>query len=153
VTFTSGAPLAITASSCTTGTVGGTCYPNYNTLFSGPVRINGDYGSGNVLGSHTGTYIAKSAFVDPAPFTFGNIARELAFGLRDTPTFDQDLSVRREFKVWERVRFLFQADVFNVTNSVRFSGIGTNVDSSSFGTVSTQGNTPRKFQLSARITF
>ncbi|MCU1257888.1 MAG: hypothetical protein JWO80_773 [Bryobacterales bacterium] len=153
ITFTSGAPLAIVASNCTTGTVGGTCFPNYNPSFSGPARINGNYGSGNVLGSRPNTYIDKTAFVDPAPFTFGNIARELPFGLRDTPTFDQDLSLRREFKVWERVNFALQADVFNVTNAVRFSGIGANVDSASFGTVSTQGNIPRKFQLSARITF
>lgn len=51
------------------------------------------------------------------------------------------------------MNFALQADVFNVTNAVRFSVIGTNVDSSTFGTVSTQGNIPRKFQLSARITF
>jgi hypothetical protein len=48
---------------------------------------------------------------------------------------------------------VFQADAFNVTNSVFFGAPGTNPDQASFGTLTTQANQPRKLQLTARITF
>ena len=46
-----------------------------------------------------------------------------------------------------------QGDGFNIVNSVFFAAPGANIDSANFGTVSSQSNQPRKFQLSARITF
>lgn len=43
--------------------------------------------------------------------------------------------------------------MFNITNSVHFSAPGTNIDSATFGQVSSQANLPRKVQFNARITF
>jgi hypothetical protein len=153
VTYSSGAPLTITANGCTSGGILGTCYPNYNPSFSGAVRINGDYGSGSVLGSAPTAYLSKAAFVDPAPFTVGNVPRSAPFGLFGPHIADEDISVRREFKIKERVKLALQADAFNITNAVYFAPPATNIDSASFGTVSSQANLPRKLQLSGRITF
>ena len=75
----------------------GTCYADFNPGFSGAVRINGDYGDGDVLGTTPPAYIDRNAFQSPAPFTFGNTPRTLAFDLRNPSYFNQDLSVRRDF--------------------------------------------------------
>jgi Carboxypeptidase regulatory-like domain/TonB dependent receptor len=151
--YSSGAPLQIVANGCTSGSILGTCFPNYYSSFSGDVRMNGDYGSGSVLGSTPTVYLNKAAFVDPAAFTVGNVARTAPYGLRVQPITNIDLSLRREIKIWERVRFSFQADAFNVNNAVYFSAPGNNIDSTNFGTVTSQSNQPRKLQLSGRITF
>ncbi|HWB83912.1 MAG TPA: TonB-dependent receptor [Bryobacteraceae bacterium] len=150
IQYYSGAPLALTASGCNAPYTG-SCYPSYNPAYNGPARINGDYGSGTAAA--TTAYINKDAFEDPAAFAFGDVSRTAPFGLRDTSTFELDTSLRREFAITERVKLAFQADAFNLPNFTRFSGIGTNIDSSSFGRVTTQGNLPRKFQLNARILF
>jgi hypothetical protein len=63
------------------------------------------------------------------------------------------MSLRRQFAFRERLKLAIQADFFNLTNRTQFGGIGTNIDSSNFGTVSTQANSPRKIQLAARLSF
>jgi hypothetical protein len=148
-TFQSGAPLTI-GGTCTSGGILGTCFPNYNTSFSGPVWQNGTPGDGNLA---TTVYLNKAAFVDPAAYTAGDIARSAPFSLYAPHTADFDLSLRREFRVVEKVRLSFQADAFNLNNAVHFGAPGTNIDSASFGIFSSQANQPRKLQLSARVSF
>lgn len=152
-TFNSGAPLSITANGCVSGNILGTCFPNYNSSYSGNVRINGDYGSGSVLGSTPTAYLAKSAFISPSAYTVGNVARTAPYGLYAPHIIGFDVSLRREFAIRERLKLAIQADAFNVTNSVFFGAPGLNIDSANFGTLTTQANQPRKLQLNARITF
>jgi len=83
----------------------------------------------------------------------GNIARSAPYGLFAPHNASVDLSVRREFKIGERVKLAFQADGFNVNNAVHFGTPGTNIDAANFGTVSSMANQPRKLQFSARVTF
>ncbi len=149
--FTSGAPLVI-GGTCTSGGILGTCYPNYNPAFNGSIWINGAFGSGGKSVTAT-PYLDKSAFVDPAAYTVGNIARSAPYGLFAPHNADVSLSVRREFSVRERVRLALQADAFNVNNAVHFGAPGTNIDTATFGTVSTTANSPRKLQFSARVSF
>jgi hypothetical protein len=148
-TFTSGAPLAI-GGTCTSGGILGTCFPNYAAGFSGSDWQNGTPGTGNIS---TTSYLNKAAFVDPAAYTVGDIARSAPLGLFAPHNADLDISVRREFAVWEHVRLAFQADAFNINNAVHFAGPGTNIDSASFGIFSSMANQPRKLQLGARISF
>jgi hypothetical protein len=89
----------------------------------------------------------------PAPYTFGDLPRSSPFGLAAQSLWNQDISVRREFLITERWRFLFSADVFNLPNNVRFAAPGTNLNAANFGEVTTQSNAPRKVQFNARITF
>ncbi len=153
VTFTSGAPLELVGTACNGGGILGTCIPNYNPAFSGDVRINGNYGDGNVLGSSPTSYLNRSAFVAPAAYTWCNLPRSGVYGLNAPFNSSIDLSVRREFAIHEKIMVAFQADAFNVNNTVRFGTPGVNPDQASFGTLTSQANQPRKLQLNARISF
>ncbi len=153
VTYSSGTPLTISGSGCTVTGISSTCIVSYAPGFSGPVRINGTYGEGNIIGSGVVSYLDKRAFVDPAPYTFGNLPRSAPFGLLGPYLFNEDMSLRREIRIHERVRVAFEANMFNITNSVHFSAPGTNIDSATFGQVSSQANLPRKVQFNARVSF
>jgi hypothetical protein len=152
-TYSTGSPLALTATGCTSGGILGTCVPSYNPSFTGDIRINGNYGDGSVLGSTPTSYLNKAAFVDPAPYTVGNIPRTAVYGLFAPHNMDVDLSLRREFAIRERIKLAIQCDAFNVNNAVHFGAPGLNPDQASFGTITSQANQPRKLQLNARITF
>ena len=149
--FRSGRPLGSIGATCNLPSAG-TCYADFNPDFSGPVRINGDYGDGDVLGSAPPAYIDRAAFVSAPPFTYGNTPRTLAHDLRNPNYFNQDLSIRRDFPI-RRVKLVAGLDVFNVFNTVVFGGINTNITSAAFGRVSSQVNTPRVAQLKARLEF
>ncbi|MEO7143241.1 MAG: carboxypeptidase regulatory-like domain-containing protein, partial [Bryobacteraceae bacterium] len=151
-TFTTGAPLSITGTCTGGGIIDASCYPNYNRTFTGSVRQNGGIGSGGANLSST-AYLNKAAFVDPANYTAGDVARTAPLGLFAPHNADLDVSVRREFQVRERVRLAFQADAFNINNAVHFAAPGTAIDSASFGIFSSMANQPRKLQFSGRITF
>ncbi|HYP09649.1 MAG TPA: TonB-dependent receptor, partial [Bryobacteraceae bacterium] len=49
--FASGTPLGAIGAACTLPNAGG-CMASYNPNFSGPVRINGEWGAGDLLGSN-----------------------------------------------------------------------------------------------------
>ena len=149
--FRSGRPLGAIGAACNLPNAG-TCYADFNPAFSGPVRINGDYGDGDVLGANPPTYIDRNAFQSPAAFTFGNTPRTLAHDLRNPAYFNQDLSIQREFRI-ARARLGVGVDVFNVFNNVVFGGIQTNITNTNFGRVSSQTNTPRVGQIKVRFDF
>jgi len=153
VTFTSGSPLALTGSACNGGGILGTCIPNYNPAFSGSVRINGDYGDGNVTGSSPTAYLDRTAFAAPAAYTWGNLPRTGVYGLNAPYVYSADLSVRREFPIHEKIKLAIQGDAFNMLNVVCFGTPALNPDQASFGTLTSQANQPRKMQLNARIVF
>ena len=112
-----------------------------------------DYGSGNALQPGAIPYLDKRAFVNPAPYTFGNLPRSAPFGLFAQGILNEDITLRREIAFTERWRLSLGVDMFNVTNSVYFAAPGTNIDSANFGQLTTASNAPRKLQLNARITF
>jgi hypothetical protein len=149
--FRSGRPLGSIGAACNLPSAG-SCYADFNPAFTGPIRINGNYGGGDVLGANPPSYIDRAAFQSPAPFTYGNTPRTLAFGLRNPSYFNQDLSLRRDFHI-SSVRLGLGLDVFNLFNNVVFGGIQTNITSVSFGKVSSQTNTPRVGQIKARLEF
>jgi hypothetical protein len=152
-TFASGAPLVVTGSACNAGGILGTCFPNYNPSFSGPIRIHGTYGDGNVTGSSPTVYLDRSAFTAPAAYTVGNLPRSGVYGLNAPYQYSVDMSVRREFKIRENVKLAIQADAFNLLNVVNFAAPVSNPDQASFGSLTAQANQPRKLQLNARISF
>jgi hypothetical protein len=148
--------MTITDGNCVSqGVIDATCYPNYNTNYSGSVWTNGPLGIGKGPANVSTTpYLNKAAFSDPANYTWGNVARSAPDHLFAPHNADVDVSVRREFKIRERVRLALQADAFNVNNAVHFAAPGTlNIDSASFGLISAIANQPRKLQFSGRITF
>jgi hypothetical protein len=149
--FRSGRPLGAIGAACNLPSAG-TCYADFNPSFTGAVRINGQYGDGDVLGTNPPTYIDRTAFQSPAAFTYGNSPRTLAFDLRNPSAFNQDLSVRRDFRI-SRMKLGLGVEVFNVFNTVVFGGIQTNITNANFGRVSSQANTPRVGQIKVRLEF
>jgi hypothetical protein len=152
VTYRSGTPIGTIGAACTLPFAGG-CYANYNPSFQGPVRINGGYGSGDLLGSNPPAFLDKTAFLSPAAYTYGDTPRTGAYGIYNPGSYGFDANVRREFAIRESVKFIFQADAINALNLVTFSAPSTNITSSNFGRITGQSNTPRLLQLSGRIVF
>jgi Carboxypeptidase regulatory-like domain len=150
--FRSGRPLGPIGATCNLPSAG-TCYADVNPAFSGPVRINGDFGDGDVLGPTPPSYIDRNAFATPPPFTYGNTPRTLAFGLRGPHSWNQDLSIRRTFKLGGTLRLRVGGEIFNLFNTVVFGGIQTNISNANFGRVSSQANAPRVGQLTVKFEF
>lgn len=149
VTYVTGAPLGVTGNGCITPGITSTCMVSLNPNFSGSVYTS-KIGSGNVIGTH---YLNKDAFQDPAPYTFGNVPRSAPYGLTAPTNWEVDATVRRTIPIHDRLSFQFAADFFNLVNNVVFSPPATNLDSSSFGTVTSTQNQSRHIQFNARLTF
>ncbi len=167
--YTSGTPLFITGTGCTTPSAG-TCMPDLNPNFSGPLRMNGSFGKGLQANNLNAIqYLNPDAFQLPGVFPlpanatakavpitkFGNAPRSAALNAWNPSNYGLDMSLRRSFNVTpERVKFIFQVDCTDVTNKVRFGGINTTWSPGSkvFGQVtSASGN--RDFQFSGRVNF
>jgi hypothetical protein len=132
---------------------GGSCYADFDPAFSGPVRINGEYGSGDLLGASPPAFLDKNAFQNPAAYTFGTTPRTMVYKLQGPSSSNQNLSLKRDFHLRESIVLAFQADANNVFNWVRFGNPTTNINSTAFGRISSQGNSPRAVQFNARVTF
>ncbi|HWB32216.1 MAG TPA: TonB-dependent receptor [Acidobacteriaceae bacterium] len=150
-TYSSGSPLTITGT-CTTPN-GGTCEPNYAVGYTHSPRINGSWGAGALAGQNSAPYIDKAAFIDPPAYSIGNLSRTAPYGLRGPSAYDLDLSLKRNFHIYERANLLFDVSMFNVTNKVEHSISSTAIDSGTFGQVGGQSNNSRDVQLAARINF
>lgn len=96
-------------------------------------------------------YLTKAAFFTAPALTFGNVSRTIS-----TRTIGQnnwDMSLFKTFSVTERVKVTFRAEALNAMNHPYFRAPGTNVDSSSFGKITSQANFPRFIQLGFRAAF
>ena len=122
---------------------------NLNPNFSGNV-VKADIGSGD---AHTGVYLDKTAFADPAAFTFGNEPRSSPYGLHAPLNWGIDSTLRRTFPIHEAFNFQLSADFFNLVNNVVFAAPATNIDSATFGTVTTTQNSARRIQFTGRFSF
>lgn len=150
--YVQGTPLGSVGANCNLP-YSGICYANFNPNFSGPVRINGSYGSGNLLGSTPPKFLNVNAFQEPAPYTFGNTPRTLAYNLRNTPTYEEDFSLRRSIKFRENLSLDISFDAFNAFNRTRFCAPSQAINSSAFGQVGGQCNSPRQAQVDAKLNF
>lgn len=149
-TYRSGTLFGTIGAACNTPNAG-SCYASYNPAFNGPVRIGGDYGSGDVKGS--AVYLDKNAFVSPATFTYGDTPRTGAFGLRGPSNSNESISLRRDFAIREKWKFSLQADALNAFNWVRFAMPNLVITNSNFGKITGVANSPRVVQLVARFNF
>ena len=152
VTYRSGMPIGTIGAACNLPNAG-SCFASYANGFNGDVRINGNWGDGNLTGANTTAFLDKAAFVSPASFTYGNTPRTSVYGIENPGTRNLDVNVRRDFAIREQVKLTMQLDAFNVFNLVNFSAPSTNITSANFGKITGQSNTPRVFQISARIRF
>ncbi len=154
--YHSGTPLPITATGCTAVGVSA-CMPSYAPNYTGKPRINGGWGHGvNASNASSIKFIDATAFTVPNSTTnyqLGDAARTAPYGLFGPGGYNVDAGLHRTFDFADHMNFDFGAEAFNVTNTVIFSGINTQVGNSNFGTVSRQGNHSRDWQFSGRFNF
>ncbi len=93
-----------------------------------------------------------SAFSIPARFTFGNVSRNLG-SLRRDNFKNVDFTLAKNFALGERWRLTFEGEFFNLFNQTVFGTPNTNVNSPTFGIVTTQANQPRLIQFSLKFSF
>ena len=139
--YSSGSPILITGSGCSSELGSGvTCMPD---LVAGrtkdSIRINGGFGGpGVTYKNYTQTpYLDPTAFQQvnyfapqgytpspggTAPISKIGDAPRSSLNLWQPSHYNLDMALQREFPiVKERVRFIFRADCFDVTNKVTFS--------------------------------
>lgn len=90
-----------------------------------------------------------SAFVYPAPFTFGNSPRS---GLRGAPVVTTDATLEKSFAITERVRFDLRGEFYNLLNHAIFNVPDFTLGDAAFGAVSS-ARQPRTAQLAVRLSF
>lgn len=98
------------------------------------------------------SWINPAAFQVPAPFTFGNAAREYA-GLRAPAFKNETVGISKRTMLAERLSLTFRAEFFNVFNRVIFAAPASNISAANFGRISSQATAPRQGQLSLRLEF
>ena len=92
---------------------------------------------------------AGQVFFNNQPFTTGNIAR---YNFNGPLYWNWDASLQKDFLLNERMRIVLRAEAFNVTNSVRFGNPNTDINSATFGRI-TSAFAPRIMQFGARFEF
>jgi hypothetical protein len=100
-----------------------------------------------------------SVFMNPANFTLGNVGRTIP-DVRTPGMVNLDLSLTKDFSLWEGTRLQFRAESFNFANHVNpgFPNVtfsagpdGKNA-SSAFGTIRS-ARSPRNVQLALKLIF
>jgi hypothetical protein len=139
-TLQSGTPVAISAS-------------NTAGLFNPMTRANNNGASGKLKGpvdQRLNAYFDKSAFSQPAPFTFGNLSPRVP-DIRIDGSRNFDLSLFKHFQISERITLEFRAEFLNAFNTPRFGGPNTSVTSAAFGVINSQANNPRQIQFGMKL--
>ena len=126
-------------------------------LFNGQKRPDRVAGAKGVIDTsnfdpNAESYFNKSAWVDPGPLKFGNAPRNDGT-VRGFPTYNEDISIFKNFPIKERAKVRFEAQFGNIFNRVDFCYPNTNFSDSSFGQVNTQCNQPRSIQLGLRLDY
>jgi hypothetical protein len=127
-------------------------------IFNGQKRPNRVKGQ-SAIASHSGffnpltmNYFNASAWADPGPDQFGNAPRADG-SVRGTPTYNEDASVFKVFKLHEQLAMRFDAEFGNIFNRTDFCNPDRNFSDGSFGTISTQCNQPRSIQFGLKFTY
>ena len=83
--------------------------------------------------------VRATAFAVPAPFTYGNSARNLLFGPGDIVI---DVSVLKNTTIRERVTVQFRAEFFNMPNHPNFPGPAANISVPATSAETSGGRSP-----------
>jgi hypothetical protein len=108
-----------------------------------PLKLNGPHLKSGVA------YINKAAFVANPIGTFGSAKH---FGYIAPQYVDLDLSISRDFKLYERLVMKARVEGFNVLNHPNFNAPTSSLASSTFGVITTAQD-PRILQGALKFTF
>jgi hypothetical protein len=132
--------------------------PNTLPLFNYVLRPNvvpGQSRKGSWSGNFdpaTDTFLNPGAFSVPAPYTFGDAARNYS-DMRGFAYLNEDISIMKRTYIDETKNVEFRVDIFNPFNRVVFANyaIGNIVGQPSYGKVGGQSNLPREIQFGLRF--
>jgi carboxypeptidase family protein/TonB-dependent receptor-like protein len=94
-------------------------------------------------------WINPAAYANPAPGTYGNVARDT---LRGPGLFTLNLGLSRTFSVGEKKTLQLRAEAFNIVNHANFGNPVSSLNSGSFGKIQTAGD-PRIMQFALKYVF
>ena len=143
----SGQILNITSSTNTTNSLGGGQRPNSTGKSAKLSPASTD--------AMLSRYFDTSVFTQPAPFTFGNLARTLP-DVRGPGINNFDMSLVKGFPIRERLKAQFRFEFFNLWNRTQFANPGTSQGNAQFGVISNisnDANPARQVQLALKIVF
>jgi len=141
-TMQTGYPLALTTSVNQTNALGGTSRPNIAAGASPNLPAN----------RQTLTeWFNTAAFSQPAPFTFGNVARTLP-STRAPGLQNFDVSLFKNNRIRERYNLQLRFEAFNIVNRANFSAPGAVFGNPQFGVISATGPA-RVLQIAAKVIF
>ncbi len=137
VRLTSGAPYEVD---------GDAAIPNTgNTLERAEV-----IGNPKLANPTTAEWFNRSAFTEPALYTFGNEGRN---SLRGDWIRNVDLSLFRNFRFTESKSLEFRAEFFNAFNNVVWANPDSTLGDPNFGKILGMENTPRQIQFALKFKF
>ncbi len=90
-----------------------------------------------------------AAFALPANGTFGNLGRNVVIG---PGTNNWDLSLQKGFRITERLRSQFRAELYDAPNHLSWQGVGATLGNANFGQI-TSATDPRTLQFGLRLDF
>jgi hypothetical protein len=118
-----------------------------NRVVEGDAGVNKDFND-----PATDRYLLSSGWADPGSLKFGNAPRTDPH-TRGFAFYNEDLNLYKDTKINERVGVRFEAQGGNIFNRVVFCPPNKNWSSGGFGSVTSQCNLPRRFQLGLTIQF
>jgi hypothetical protein len=147
-TYTSGAPINLLSGELVDGAGGTYDWPTHvlgqRSTIVGCGGVNPNSPTG-------GQYLNPAAFVQAAPYTYGDLST--LPNTRNCPYYDEDLSFQKLTKVREHFAVLFSADFSNLLNRHTFTGLQTNVsETGAFGRF-TSATDPRITQFHLKLEF
>jgi hypothetical protein len=95
-------------------------------------------------------FLNAAAFPAQPNYLLGNATRFNPL-VRAFPNLNENVSMGKSFNFTERLRLDFRAEAFNLFNRTVFGTPVTNLNSTSFGLVTTQANTARQMQLALKV--
>ncbi len=106
-------------------------------------------------GSTSGPYLNRAAFREAPTGRFGTLKRN---GLRSPSTYQFNLGVTKNFRIYEDIKLQFRSEFFNLFNTPQLGVPNTNIDDTNpnfgFGIIrSTLPFTNRQIQLGLRLEF
>jgi hypothetical protein len=107
-------------------------------------------GSGEAANPTLDAWFDKSAFVEPAAFTYGNSGRSI---LRADHQWNVDASLFKRFAGNGSTRIEFRAEAFNLLNTPYFAEPNSAIDTAAAGRVTATSNNARQLQFGLKYIF
>jgi hypothetical protein len=140
VTFQTGTPISVAAACTFSGVSGMGCYAD---RLKNPNLPNGQ--------QTMDKWFDTSAFVSPAPYTFGTGSRTEP-SLRNPGTIGFDSVMSRWQPIRERMRLQFRAEFYNLFNHPNLGAPSASITSATYGQI-TSKNGNRTMQMALRLEF